>query len=328
MADIGKSHVYGENNKKKPVIVLTGPTAVGKTKLSLSLAGAVRGSIISADSVQVYRGLDIGSDKLPVSERMGIPHYLIDVLDPDQDFNVYLFQKMAREAMEEIWASGRIPVIVGGTGFYIQAVLRDIDFTEEDGKSDIRTMLEEKAEEEGPEKLYEMLKSVDPAAAESIHPNNVRRVIRALEFHEQTGELISEHNEEQREKKSPYNFLYFVLDDDRKILYSRIEERVDSMISKGLVDEVKGLIDQGLNEDSPSMKALGYRELFPYLHGECTLDEAVQQIKTDTRHFAKRQLTWFRREDDVIWIEKEDFDRDEQQILDYILMLCRAKHIL
>lgn len=310
---------------KKPLIVLTGPTAVGKTKLSLDLAEAVNGSIISADSVQVYRGLDIGSDKLPVEERRGIPHYLIDVLDPDEDFNVWRFQQMAKEAMEEIWSQGRIPILAGGTGFYIQAVLRDIDFTEEDGPSDERSALEKLAADKGSAYLYHMLQETDPAAAEAIHPNNVRRVIRALEFHEKTGELISAHNEEQKMRKSPYCFLYFVLNQDRNVLYERINSRVDSMISRGLEDEIRGLVAHGITKDSPSMKALGYREMFPYLEGRCTMEEAAEQIKLDTRHFAKRQLTWFRREESVIWVDKEDFGGDSRAILDYMLMLWKAR---
>ncbi len=306
------------SSEKKPLIVLTGPTAVGKTQLSLSLAEAVRGSVISCDSIQVYKGLDIGSDKLPESERRGIPHYLIDVLEPEEDFNVWRFQQMAKEAMAHIWSEGRIPILVGGTGFYIQAVLRDIDFTEEDGRSGIREQLE-KLGQTDPKALYRKLQETDPASAEAIHPNNIRRIIRALEFHERTGQLISGHNEEQKAKSSPYDFRYFVLDDDRSILYDRINRRVSRMFERGLEDEVRGLAARGLTEHSPSMKALGYREMFPYLEGRCTLEEAAEQIRTDTRHFAKRQLTWFRREKDVIWIEKGDFDRDDGRILDFML---------
>ncbi len=304
---------------KRPVIVLTGPTAVGKTELSIRLARAVNGSIVSADSMQVYRRMDIGSAKIRPEEMQEIPHYLIDVLDPEEDFNVYVFQKLAKRAMEEIWSSGRIPIITGGTGFYIQAVLRDIDFTEEDGPSEIRTRLEAYAEENGVEALHKLLQTADPTAADAIHPNNVKRVIRALEFHEQTGLRISEHNEAQRRQESPYCFAYFVLNDDRQKLYDRIDRRVDRMIEDGLETEVRQLMEEGLTEDHVAMKGLGYKEFFPYFRGEYSLEHAVEIIKRDTRHFAKRQLTWFRREKDVVWVDKQKFGYDEDAILAYML---------
>ncbi|MCI6639036.1 MAG: tRNA (adenosine(37)-N6)-dimethylallyltransferase MiaA, partial [Lachnospiraceae bacterium] len=275
-----------ENLQKKPVLVLTGPTAVGKTALSLKLAKAVNGAVVSADSMQVYRGMNIGSAKILPEERQGIPHYLIDVLEPEEDFNVALFKKMALQAMNEIWKNGQVPVITGGTGFYIQAVLRDIDFSESDGKSDIRDAYEQMAEEKGPEALHALLAEKDPEAARAIHPNNRKRVIRALEFYDQTGTPISRHNEEQRAKDSPYCYLYFVLTDEREKLYQQIDRRVDQMIADGLVDEVRRLKDRGLTEDHVSMKGLGYKELFPYLDGKCSLEEAVEIIKRDTRHFA------------------------------------------
>jgi tRNA dimethylallyltransferase len=255
----------------------------------------------------------------------GVDHYLIDVLDPEDDFNVFLFQKMAKEAMEEIWSQGKVPIITGGTGFYIQAVLRDIEFSENDGKSEEREQYEKLAEEKGAEYLHNLLAARDPAAAEQIHANNIKRVIRALEYFDQTGEKISEHNEEQREKESPYTYLYFVLNDERSRLYERIDRRVDEMIGEGLVDEVRSLMERGLTEDHVSMKGLGYKELFPYLRGECSLEEAVEIIKRDTRHFAKRQITWFKREGEIIWINKDDFDYDEDAILEYLVMLWRAK---
>jgi tRNA dimethylallyltransferase len=312
-------------NEKRKVIVLTGPTAVGKTKLSLGLAREVNGAIVSADSMQVYRHMDIGSAKIKKEEMQGIPHYLIDVLEPEEDFNVFLFQKLAKEAMEEIWSRGQIPIITGGTGFYIQAVLRDIDFSADDGKSEIREKYACLAKEKGAAYLHGMLEKIDPAAARAIHPNNSKRVIRALEYYEQTGGRISEHNEEQREKESPYTYLYFVLNDERRLLYERIDRRVDEMIEEGLVHEVRALMERGLTEDHVSMKGLGYKELFPYLRGGCTLEEAVEVIKRDTRHFAKRQITWFKREGEIIWINKGDFDYDEDAMLQYMVTLWRAK---
>ena len=308
-----------ENLQKKPVLVLTGPTAVGKTALSLKLAKAVNGAVVSADSMQVYRGMNIGSAKILPEERQGIPHYLIDVLEPEEDFNVALFKKMALQAMNEIWKNGQVPVITGGTGFYIQAVLRDIDFSESDGKSDIRDAYEQMAEEKGPEALHALLAEKDPEAARAIHPNNRKRVIRALDFYDQTGTPISRHNEEQRAKDSPYCYLYFVLNDEREKLYQQIDRRVDQMIADGLVDEVRRLKDRGLTEDHVSMKGLGYKELFPYLDGKCSLEEAVEIIKRDTRHFAKRQITWFKRESGIIWVNKNEFHYDDDAILDYML---------
>lgn len=210
--------------------------------------------------------------------------------------------------------------MTGGTGFYIQALLKEVDFTESHGELPIRKQLEEKAAtEEGAAELYRELSEVDPASAETIHPNNVKRVIRALEYYHETGQKISEHNEEQKQKESPYCSAYFVLNDERSILYDRIDRRVDQMICDGLVDEVFRLKEMGYTRDLVSMQGLGYKELFPYLAGECTLEEAVYIIKRDTRHFAKRQLTWFRREKDVIWLKKPDFDYDEEKILSYML---------
>ena len=318
------SFAYGKL-KKKPVLVLTGPTAVGKTALSLKLAAAVNGAVVSADSMQVYRGMDIGSAKILPEERQGIPHYLIDVLEPEEDFNVALFKDMALRAMQEIWKNGQVPIITGGTGFYIQAVLRDIDFSESEGKSDIRSAYEKLAEERGPQALHAILAEKDPEAAREIHPNNLKRVIRALEFYDQTGTPISRHNEEQRAKDSPYCYLYFVLNDERKRLYDRIDRRVDQMIGAGLVDEVRRLKARGLTENNVSMKGLGYKELFPYLDGKCTLSEAVEIIKRDTRHFAKRQITWFKRENGIIWINKNEFNYEDDAILNYMLVLWRKK---
>ena len=289
---------------KRPMIILAGPTAVGKTAASIRLAKAVGGEIISADSMQVYRHMDIGSAKIRPEEMEGVPHYLVDVLEPEEDFNVVRFQQMAKAAAEEIYARGRIPIAAGGTGFYIQALLYDIDFTENDGDSSFRRKLEKTAEEKGGEYLHSLLQEADPEAALQIHPHNIKRMIRALEFHHQTGGKISEHNETEREKESPYNFAYFVLTDDRSRLYDRIDRRVDLMMEEGLLDEVRFLKERGVRRDSTAMQGLGYKELYAFLDGEYPLEEAVRIIKRDTRHFAKRQLTWFKRERDVIWADK------------------------
>lgn len=305
--------------KKKPLIILTGPTAVGKTKASIGLAKAVDGEIISADSMQVYRHMDIGSAKIKPEEMEGIPHHLIDVLEPDDEFHVVKFQQLAKKAMREIWERGHIPIVTGGTGFYIQALLYDIDFDENEKEDACRKELEAYAREHGAEALHEKLALVDPSSAEMIHPNNIKRVIRALEFYEQTGKRISEHNETQRQRESPYAFAYFVLTDDRAHLYERINRRVDQMIEEGLVNEVQALKDKGYTKQLVSMQGLGYKEILDYLDGNCTLEEAIYTIKRDTRHFAKRQLTWFKRERDVIWINKQSFGYEAEQILDEML---------
>ena len=310
---------------KKPLIILTGPTAVGKTKASIELAKALNGEIISADSMQVYKHMDIGSAKIRPEEMQGVKHYLIDELEPDEEFHVVRFQEMAKKAMEEIYAKNKIPIVVGGTGFYIQALLYDIDFTESNEDAPYRKELEQLVVEKGAEHLHELLQAVDPKSAEVIHANNVKRVIRALEFYKQTGEKISEHNEQERAKASPYEFCYFVLTDDRENLYERINLRIDQMLEEGLVEEVKFLKAKGYTKDMVSMQGLGYKEILDYLNGECSLEEAVYILKRDTRHFAKRQLTWFRRERDVIWIPKNEYGYDEEKILEIMLENIRER---
>lgn len=310
---------------KKPLIVLTGPTAAGKTELSIALAKKLNGAIISADSMQVYKYMNIGSAKIRPEEMQGVRHYLVDVLDPREEFHVARFQQMAKEALEEIYRNGQLPIVVGGTGFYIQALLKDIDFDESSGELPCRKELEETARREGGAVLYGRLKQVDPESAEAIHPNNVKRVIRALEFYQETGQPISLHNREQKEKQPPYTYAYFVLNDDRARLYERIDRRVDRMVEQGLVEEVRWLKEHGYDRSLVSMQGLGYKELFPYLDGTCSLEEAVEIIKRDTRHFAKRQITWFKREPDVIWLNQQEFGYDKQKILKRMLELWEER---
>ncbi|MBO5209268.1 MAG: tRNA (adenosine(37)-N6)-dimethylallyltransferase MiaA [Lachnospiraceae bacterium] len=309
-----------ERSAKRPLVILTGPTAVGKTALSISLAKAINGEIISADSMQVYKYMDIGSAKIMPEEMDGVPHYLVDILEPTDEFHVVKFQTLAKEAMEKIYAKGKIPILVGGTGFYIQSVLYDIDFAQSEEDETFRNELEQFAKENGNEALFERLRAVDPKSCEIIHANNVKRVIRAIEFYEKTGKRISEHNDEQRENESPYNFVYFVLNDDRTKIYERIDKRVDKMLADGLVEEVQHLKNMGCTRNLVSMQGLGYKEILEYLDGECTLEDAIYRIKRDTRHFAKRQLTWFRRERDVTWVSREDFDK--------MLQILQTKEII
>ena len=312
----------------KKLIVLTGPTAVGKTELSINLAKAVNGEIISADSIQVYKGMDIGSAKITVDEMQGINHYLIDILEPAEEFNIHLFKTLTLKAMDEIYAKDKIPIIVGGTGFYIQSVIYDIDFCDTEADNSYRESLETIAKNKGNLYLHEMLRKVDDKSANDIHPNNVKRVIRALEYYNQTGQPISEHNTVQKNNSSPYNFAYFVLNDKRELLYERINKRVDNMVENGLIQEVKELLNSGCNKDMVSMQGIGYKEVVEYLEGKLSLDETKELIKKNTRHFAKRQLTWFRREKEVDMINIDQFNYDKQLILENILNILKEKDIV
>ena len=314
--------------QKRPLIILAGPTAVGKTELSVRLAKLAGAEIISADSMQVYRGMDIGSAKVTEEEKRGIPHYLIDVLEPEEEFHVVRFQQMAKQAAEEILAKGKIPMVVGGTGFYIQALLYDIDFTSVNTDDGLRRSLEKLAEEKGDLWLHERLRKVDPKAAEEIHPHNRKRIIRALEFYHQTGSGISGHNAREREKESPWQYAYFVLTDERSRLYERIDRRVDRMMEEGLLEEVGALRDRGVKPDSTAMQGLGYKQLYAFLEGAYPLEEAVRIIKRDTRHFAKRQLTWFRRERDVIWADRSELGQDEDRMLEFLMDCLEERGIL
>ncbi|MCM1090229.1 MAG: tRNA (adenosine(37)-N6)-dimethylallyltransferase MiaA [Butyrivibrio sp.] len=315
---------------KPPLIILAGPTAVGKTALSISLARAVDGEIVSADSMQVYRHMNIGSAKITREEMQGIPHHLIDILEPWEDFNVTIFQQKCKECLAGIYERGHVPILTGGTGFYIQAVLRDIDFTENEGDDGYRRELERLAESQGAERLHQMLTEVDGASAESIPAGNIKRVIRALEYYHFTGQPISEHNARERQRENAYNACYFVLNDERERLYQRIEQRVELMLEQGLVEEVERLRQMGCRRGQTAMQGLGYKEILDYLEGKCSLEEAVYLIKRDTRHFAKRQFTWFRRETDVIWVDRQEFhgENPETEMLAYMMGRIREKGII
>ncbi len=311
----------------KNLVVLTGPTAVGKTSLSINLAKAINGEIISADCMQVYKKMDIGTAKIKPEEMDGVTHYLIDIIDPKDDFHVVYFKEMVEKAIDAIYKKGKIPIICGGTGFYIQAVLYDIQFTEQDIDIAYRQELENYADVYGDEALWEQLKKVDEESSESIPSANRKRVIRALEYYKQTGEKFSIHNKRERERKSPYNFAYFVLNDDRKSLYDRINLRVDKMIESGLVDEVEALLEYGCKPGMTSMDGIGYKEIIKYINGEYSLKEAIEIIKQNSRHYAKRQLTWFRREKEVIWLDKSLYT-DEDRLLNEVLSCLKKKGII
>ncbi len=296
---------------KRPLVVIGGPTACGKTGFSIQLAKKIGGEIISADSMQVYRKMDIGTAKVTAEEADGVPHYLVDELEPDEEYNVMLFQQKAKAYLKQIWAKGKIPILVGGTGFYINALLYDTDFTETEHNTSYREACYALAREQGAEALYERLVKVDPVYAAGIHANNVKRVTRALEYHHLTGQKFSEHNAEQKEKDIPYDAAVIILTMERKRLYQRIEQRIDNMMEQGLLQEVKGLLDQGYSPELVSMQGIGYKEFIPYVLGECTLEEAIVQLKTNTRRFAKRQLTWFRRQIDGLWLDLSEISLED-----------------
>lgn len=311
----------------RKLVVLTGPTAVGKTSLSINLAKAINGEIISADCMQVYKRMDIGTAKIMPDEMDGVVHHLIDVIEPTEDFHVVRFKEMVLSAMEEIYSKGKIPIICGGTGFYIQAILYDIQFSEQEIDQEYRDSLEEFAEINGNEALHDRLKEVDPESAESIPANNRKRVIRALEYYKQTGEQFSVHNKRERDRISPYNFAYFVLNDDRELLYNRIDSRVDKMAEAGLINEVKALLEEGCKPGMTSMDGIGYKEIIASLNGKMSIQEALELIKKNSRNYAKRQLTWFRREKEVVWLDKTEL-KTEKQLLDKILLTLEQKGII
>ncbi|MBE1441790.1 tRNA dimethylallyltransferase [Paenibacillus sp. OAS669] len=293
--------------RKPGLLVLVGPTAVGKTKLSIRLASEYGAEIISGDSMQVYRGMDIGTAKVTPEEQMGVPHHLIDIHDPDYPFSVAEFQERSRKLITEIHDRGRLPFMVGGTGLYVESVCYDYQFSESGSDEEYREEQRLYAEKHGNEALWERLREVDPETAERLHPNDQRRIIRALEVFHLTGERLSEQLKVQK-KQSPYELCIIGLTMDRALLYKRIEERIDLMLEQGLVEEVRRLRDQGYGIQHISMQGLGYKEILGYLEGAATLEEAVVQLKQDTRRFAKRQLSWFRHMKDIEWVDVSNLE--------------------
>ncbi len=296
----------------KELIVLTGPTAVGKTSLSVKLAKEIGGEIISADSMQVYKYMDIGTAKIMDEEKCGVPHFLIDELFPDEEFNVTVFKNRVMDCIKDIKSRGHVPIIAGGTGFYIQSVVYDINFTNYEDDTHIRKKYEKMLESIGKTGLHNILKEVDGEYADSVSENNVKKVIRAIAFYEMTGQKLSVHNKKERERVSPFDFSYFVLTMNRERLYERINKRVDIMFENGLVEEVRGLMEMGYDKSLVSMQGIGYKEVIDYLNGDTDIAECTEIIKRDTRHFAKRQLTWFKREKEVTYIDKDVYTTDEE----------------
>ena len=315
-------------NAKPPLIILSGPTATGKTDLSVLFASQHDLEIISADSAQVYRGMDIGSAKITEEEKKGIPHHLIDVCDINEDYSAFRFKEMAEVAIADIYKRGKIPLVVGGTGFYIQALLKGVNFDGDGPDEDFRNELQQLADTKGASCIHSMLRDVDPESADKIPEGNVKRVIRALEYHHLTGKKISEHNEEEGKREPEYNAAYFVLMDDRDLMYQRINKRVDKMIDAGLEKEVRTLLENGADPSSVALQAIGYKEMIPYIKGEYSLEEAVYQIKIRTRHFAKRQVTWYKREPDVIYLNRGEFDNDNFAMAEFMNRECVKRGIL
>lgn len=322
------AELVSKGGELKPLLIIAGPTAVGKTAVSVEIARRLSGECISADSIQVYRGLDIGSAKASLEERRGVPHHLIDVLEPDEHYDAVRFQKMSQEAIEGIYKRGRLPILVGGTGFYIQALIYGVDFSEEpDERQELirERLYRESLETGGAERLYQRLERLDPVSAERIHRNNIRRVLRALEYYELHGSVISQHNDEQKRAAPVYDAAFFVLTDDRARLYERIDRRVDSMMDCGFLSEVQRLYSSGLRSTDSVMQGIGYRELLRYLEGDLSLDDAVLLIKKNSRNYAKRQLTWFRREKAACWVDISKLNYEKDKISEWIIEKCIEK---
>ncbi|MGL4656120.1 MAG: tRNA (adenosine(37)-N6)-dimethylallyltransferase MiaA [Sarcina sp.] len=296
------------NNK---ILVIAGPTAVGKTDISIQLAKRLNGEIISTDSMQIYKYMDIGSAKISKAEMDGVVHHLIDFVEPSSEFSVSDFQILAKKAIKDIQSRGKLPILAGGTGLYINSVICTMNFAEGEKDEVYRKDLESLALSKGNDYVHSLLKDIDEESYNSIHPNNVKRVIRALEVYKQSGKPFSAFKEENSIYTCDYDVFYYVLNMDREKLYNRINLRVDIMIEKGLIDEVKMLKDMGLTENDQSMKGIGYKEILAYLNNEIDLDSAIDMVKQGSRNYAKRQLTWFRKDPRAVFIDKDSFDNEE-----------------
>lgn len=299
------------------VLALIGPTASGKTALGVALAKAVNGEIISADSMQIYKYMSIGTAKATLSEMEGVQHHLVDCVLPNEEFSVSKFKEAALLCIEGVLSQGKLPIVVGGTGLYINGLTLPWSFREKDDNEEVRWRLAAEAEMLGSESLYQRLKEVDPITAQTVHPNNVKRVIRALEIYEVTGKPKSYFDEKASNEKLSYDYELIGLKWPRDVLYERINRRVDSMVEEGLIEETKSLLERGYDWNLTALKAIGYKELRPYLNGEASLEEVLNILKQNTRHFAKRQMTWFRKDERIHWIEM-----NEERSLDEFVKEC------
>lgn len=307
---------------KEKLFVLIGPTAVGKTELSIDLAKRLNAEIISADSMQIYKYMDIGTAKITEEEMEGVPHHLIDFLYPDEEYTVSDYQRDASRLITEINARGRLPMVVGGTGLYINSLVYELNFAKAPPDEEYRVELEELAANHGIEYIHDLLSKVDPESAKTISKKDKKRIIRALEVYKTTGKTMSEYNKNFRKETDKYDLCMVCLNMDRQKLYDRINMRVDIMIENGLIDEVKGILHKGYHKNLVSLKGIGYKEIIEYLDGNLTLDEAIEKIKKGSRNYAKRQLTWFRRDKRIKWVNKDDFDdfhQLSQYVYDYVI---------
>ncbi len=309
----------------EPVILIVGPTASGKTGLSIELAKLINGSIVSADSMQIYRYMNIGTAKPDEAEMSGIRHFMIDEVDPDESFSVAKYRELALQYIKGIFEQGKHPIIAGGTGLYINSLLFNINFSETICDEELREFLKREAVEKGNRHLHEKLKEIDPPAASRIHENDVKRVIRAIEVYTHTNKTISEHERVSRLNPTPYRYIPFGLNWDRKKLYERIDTRVDRMMEKGLIDEVKKLVEMGYDKGATAMQGIGYKEILNYLKGEGSLDETISIVKRNTRRYAKRQLTWFRRIQEIKWLQVDE-NSDFKELAKKIIQECIATH--
>lgn len=303
----------------KQIIVVAGPTAVGKTKYAIEAAKAFNGEVVSCDSMQLYKYMDIGSAKPTKDELAQVPHHLVDFVEPKDAFSVAEYQKLAKEAISQIFEKGKTPVIAGGTGLYLNSILYDMDFSNAEANEELRKELEREASEFGPEFLHDKLKSLDEEAAERIHPNNVKKVIRAIEG-AMAGDKIRDFKN-CTQKCKDYDRILIGLTRDREELYDRINLRVDLLVEEGLFDEVEGLLKSGLTEDDIAMKGIGYKEIIGYFNGQYSKEEAIELTKKNTRHLAKRQITWFKRYEDIHWINISEFEDDETAIKEMLLWI-------
>ncbi len=324
-----QNNIEQKEFRKQSLIAIVGPTAIGKSEIALNLAKRISGEIISADSMQVYRELDIGTAKPVKSERETIPHHLIDIASICDGFSVAKYQRMARRSIEKTSKSGNMPILVGGSGLYIRAVIDDLDFPPQTTESiKIRKDLENMADEQGPKVLHERLRRIDSKSADKIHPNNIRRIIRALEVYEMSGQIYSEHPKVWDDRKSIYDLSFFGIECNRKHLYRLIDKRVDRMIEEGFQDEVESIVDNGYRGELSNKKVLGYDELLCYLDGEYSIDGAVSRIKKNTHHFAKRQLTWFKADPRIKWLKRSSTDSPSEivdKLESYIIESRRSK---
>ncbi len=304
---------------------MVGPTASGKTGLSIELAKLVNGSIVSADSMQIYKYMDIGTAKPDEAERSGIRHYMIDEVEPDENFSVAKYREMALKYIGQILKEGRRPIVTGGTGLYINSLLYNISFSETICDEELRENLKNTAKEKGNRFLYDRLREIDPEAAARIHENDVKRVIRAIEVFQHTNRTISQHAQESRLEPPPYQYIVFGLNWERDELYERIDRRVDKMFQDGLTEEVRHLKEKGFDTGTTAMQGIGYKEILSYLKGECTLEETIYILKRDTRHYAKRQMTWFRRNKEIHWLDVNE-GSDLKELAEKIIQECIATY--